>query len=268
MNINVSVDKVVLEFERVPTSRYLAWSTRLEVKNKAKRVVFNKLYCYQLHVKLEDGAYMHVFFKNFAETEGSKHTLRVETNPEYYAKCKVLIEPIWEAAEQVYFISGDVAFDVPQTLGKVFIIANHARRKIRLYKDTRYFGLPHQRKLHAYCRVYDKRQQLLTRGRDVGHDLTRIEMVYKPSRRIPLVDVAEHPPEFNAYYFAKLLTDTSVLTGKERERVNQLQTGQERYTRHVRNTIKKSLASQFELNFNQLASEKWATIVNDHKLDG
>jgi hypothetical protein len=238
------------------------------VKYKAKRMEFNKLYCYQMHVKLENGAYMHVFFKNFAETEGFRHTLRIETHPEHYAKLTDLLAPIWNAAEQVYFISGDMAFDVPQAMNNVFIIANHTRRRIRLYKDTRYFGLPHQRKLNAYCRTYNKRLQLLSRGIDMGHDLTRIEMVYKPSEKIPLANIAAHPPEFNKYYFAKVLTDMGALTAKERERVNKLQTGEERYTLHVRNTIKQSLASQFELDFNQLASEHWAAVLNENKLVG
>lgn len=266
MDIKISMDKVVLEFESVPTSRYLGWSTRLEVKGMAKRVVYNKLYCYECHVELKNGAYMHVFFKNFAETEGFRHTFRIETNPEHFPQFIDLLEPIWEVTEQVYFVGGDVAFDVPRTLDNVFIIANDARRRIRLCEDTRYFGTRHQRKKNNYCRTYNKREQLLTRGIDLGYDLTRIEMVYKPSKRIRLDHVADHPPEFNKYYFAMVLIDTGILTDKERERVKQMQIGKEQYSLHVRKTIKKSLASQHKVDFNQLASECWADILKEHKL--
>ncbi|UKS27377.1 replication initiation protein [Paenibacillus sp. HWE-109] len=269
MKVAVSMDKVMLEFEGVRLSDYLPWSIRLTTQYRTKHIRYKKLYCYQMHVRLDKGVYLHVFFKNFREVASYKgYTLRIETHPEHYAKLTDLLEPIWNAAEQVYFVSGDVAFDVPQVLDNVLIIANHARRRIRLYKDTRYFGLPHQRKLHAYCRAYNKRQQLLTQGIDLGYDLTRIEMVYKPSMKIPLNDLVVHPPEFNKYYFAKVLTDMGALTAKERDRVNKLQTGEERYTLHVRNRIKESLVSQYELNFNQLASEHWATIVNENKLIG
>lgn len=148
------------------------------------------------------------------------------------------------------------------------IIANHARRRIRLYKDTRYFGLPHQRKINAYCRVYDKQQQLLSRGIKLEHELTRIEMVYKPDMKIPIKHLANHPPKFNIYYFAKVLTDIGTLAKKERERVNKLQTREEIYTPYIRKQIKKALISQFDLDFNWLASEQWANVLNKHKLIG
>ncbi len=96
MSVNVSMDKVVIEFEAVPFSCYARRSIKLESMRLARRVVYNKLklYCHQLNVRLGEEVYMHVFYKNFAETEGNRHTLRIETNPEYFTRLRGLLEPI------------------------------------------------------------------------------------------------------------------------------------------------------------------------------
>lgn len=269
MQVAVSMDKVVLEFDGVRYLEFMPWYIGIATMYRTKHIRYKKKYCNQMNVKLDDGAYMHVFYKNFRDVSSCKgYTLRIETNPAYYHQLQGLLLPMWEAAAQVYFISSDVAFDVPQPISNVIVIANHARRKLIQPKgmDTRYFGKPHQRKTHAYCRIYDKYRELLTRGIDIGHELTRIEMVHKPEQKILLSQLAAHPPEFNPYYYASILTNPDALTAKERERAYKIQTGAENYTQHVRKTIKKSLASQFELNFNQLASEYWADLLQEHKL--
>lgn len=268
MQVAVSVDKVVIEFQLVPTMVFTAWSQALLSERIARRMEPNKIYCYQLHIKLGDDASACVFYKNFAEKKRDAYNLRIEMNPAHYVKLQHLLTPLWAEAVEVYFINGDVAFDVPVPINNVFMLANHARRKMRLYEETKYFGLPHQRKLNAFCRIYDKTKQLATRGVHVEHDLTRVEIVFKPSIKIPLTNIATHPPEFNKYYYAAVLNNKEALTAKEQERVAQLQIGANMFTPHIRKQTKKALASQFELDFNQLASEHWADILNKYKLVG
>lgn len=146
-------------------------------------------------------------------------------------------------------------------LTDVFVASHHMRRKLRQYKGTRYFGLPHQRKQNGYCRVYDKKLELRQRrGIEIEGDLTRIEIVYKPELRIPLTDILQYPPEQNRHYFAGVIEDWTKLHAKQIERIRKWQTGADTYTRQIRESIKKTLADR-AIDFNRLASERWEQMM-------
>lgn len=151
-----------------------------------------------------------MFYRNFRETHGGLYTLRLETRPEQLERFSEIMEELRDMASDIDFVSCDVAYDVPVALGDVFIASKDMRRKLRPYKGTRYFGLPHQRKQNGYFRVYDKELELREwRGIRIEGNLTRIEMVYKPEKRIRLADIGLHPPEQNTHYFASIITDWS-----------------------------------------------------------
>lgn len=227
MLATVSTDKLAVEYKDVPLGLFLAESMRLRTQYRCKWVQYRKLYCYQMHVKIAQGLYMHIFYKNFRETEGCCHTLRVETCPEAYEQYPGLRNPS-KMASRVEFVSCDVALDIPCPMDDIYLVSNHDRRKLRLYKGTRYFGKPHQRKQHAYCRMYDKKQELWQRrGIPMDGELTRIEMVYKPTAKIVLADLTDYPPEMNHYYTAKVITDWSGYTEKERQRIRHMQTSEQ-----------------------------------------
>lgn len=257
--VQVSTDKLAVEYREVPIGYFMAWYAGLlfQKEYKVKRTEYKKLFVYQLHIRLEKGVYLHVFYQNFRETSGGLYSLRLETRPEHYERFSSLIAEFRERASGIVFVSCDVAYDVPAPLENVFVVSHNIRRKLWQHQGTRYFGLPHQRKWDGYCRVYDKKLELWQRhGLEIDGDLTRIEIVYKPEMRIPLTDIRQHPPEQNRQYFASVIQDWTKLSAKQAERVRNWQAGADTYTRHIRESIKKTLADQ-AIDFNRLASEQW-----------
>ncbi|OAS16114.1 replication initiation factor family protein [Paenibacillus oryzisoli] len=253
---------MVVEYRDVPIGFFKGWCMRFMLRGRYRiRRTERKIYVYQMHVRLEEGVYLHVFYRNFREIDGGLYTLRLETRPEHFERFTDILGELRHVASGIDFVSCDLAYDVPYALGDVFVAPNDMRRKLRKHNDTRYFGLPHQRKQNGYCRVYDKALELWQRhGIEYMGSLTRIEMVYKPETRIELADVGRYPPEQNRHYFASVVEDWSVFTAKLVERIRNWQLGEETYTRHVRETIKKTLAERL-IDFNRLASERWKEIL-------
>jgi hypothetical protein len=217
MDIQVSTDKIAIEYRDVPIGFFYGWHGRMIFQHiyRVKRTEYKKIYVYQLHIRRERGEYLHVFYRNFRETDGGLYTLRVETRPEHLERFGGILEEFRKISSGIDFVSCDVAYDVPVALGNIFIAPTDARRKLRLHKGSRYFAQPHQRKQNAYCRVYDKALELWQRhGIEIEDDLTRIEMVYKPERRIPLLEMKRHPPKQNEHYFASVIEDWSIYTAK------------------------------------------------------
>lgn len=260
---NVSMDKLAVEYRKMPAGYFMSWYGRLMFQRncKVRRTEYRKLFVYQLHIRLERGVYLHVFYQNFRETNGGLYTLRLETRPENYERFGDWLSEFRQNSTNIDFVSCDVAYDVPVPLTDVFVVSKHMRRKLRLHKGTRYFGLSHQRKQDGYCRVYDKKLELWQRQRiQIDGELTRIEMVYKPEIRIPLVDIFHHPPEQGRQYFASVIDDWTELSAKEAERIRNWQKGVDTYSRHIRESIKKKLADR-ALDFDRLASEQWVALM-------
>ena len=75
------------------------------------------------------------------------------------------------------------------------------------WMGTRYPNKLHQRQVAGYCRVYNKKNQLLQRfGKAIKGELTRFEIVYAPNEKIPLNVLVQFPPEFNRLYLCAELT--------------------------------------------------------------
>ncbi len=77
-----------------------------------------------------DDVYIHMYFKNFRETEGHLHTLRIETRPEYYSHFREILEMIGKRASRVEFVSCDVAYDIQTGLENLVVIPTDAWRNM------------------------------------------------------------------------------------------------------------------------------------------
>lgn len=263
MKAAVSIDKFVMEYKDVPLSVYYGLMREAAMNGfQIKETVYLGEYCYELHIRQANRDYLHVFYKNFRETEGHLHTLRLETRPEHYLHFHELLEPIRNVASSMYFVSCDVAYDVRTSLEHVVVIPMHGRRKMTHEGTTRYFGLPHQRKTNGYCRIYDKRLELWEKQKIMlDHELSRIEIVYKPDQKILLTDVSRHPPEQNKQYFAAVVPDWSELPKRRIEQARNLRDGVDMYARRIRTAVKETLANRYHVDFNRLAREQWESLV-------
>lgn len=148
MKASVSIDKFVMEYKDVPHGVYCGL-VRDAARNgfQTKETFYWGEYCYELHIRKANGAYLHVFYKNKREKAG--FTLRLETRPEHYLDFGELLEPIRRAANRIYFVGCDVAYDVRTSLENVVVIPADMRREMTNCGTTRYFGLPHQRKTNG-----------------------------------------------------------------------------------------------------------------------
>jgi len=218
LEVNVSTDKIIVEYRDIPLSYFLGWFHRMLIEQpnyKVRRTHFGNRYVYQLLIKMDDGVHLYVMYQNQQEGERACYSLRIESRPEHLDMFADHLEAFKQRASEVNFVSCDVAYDVPVPLTAVFVGSHDMRRKLTVYKGTRYFGLPTKRKRDGYCRVYDKKLELLERrGIQISNDLTRIEMVYRPEARVALIDIVHHPPTQNRHYFASVIDDWGELPAK------------------------------------------------------
>ncbi|MBN3524081.1 hypothetical protein [Paenibacillus apiarius] len=99
----------------------------------------------------------------------------------------------------------------------------------------------------------------------IDHELTRIEIVYKPEKRIPLAELLHHPPEQNKQYFAAVVTDWDSLPKKRAEQAQRLRDGAdiEEVTPYIRKKVKETLAPSSQVDFNELAREAWEPLLEE-----
>ncbi|WP_339220752.1 hypothetical protein [Paenibacillus sp. FSL W7-1332] len=267
MKAKVSIDKFVVEYTDVPRSVYYALVSKAVKSGELFKQKFNhEGYGYQLHLRKGNGAYLHVFYRNWSEREGMSYRLRVETRPEYYFQFKEVLDSLRRAASSICFVSCDVAYDVRTSMEHVLVIPEDGRRKMTEYKGTRYFGKKGQRKTNGHCKTYNKQLELLeNQGKVIGHEMTRIEIVYKPEHRVPLAELLHHPPEQNKHYFAAMVTDWSSLPKKRAEQARRLRDGAdiEEVTPYIRKKVKETLAHSYQIDFNELAREAWEPLLEE-----
>lgn len=270
MHISVSVDKIRIDFCNIRQTDffrfYYFWALKQpSIKTKQKPTGY--IYRFSLYSGTED--YMFIQYINWKEKEcieGTPHkplyTLRLETAPINLIKHKEIINKFMDMCEGIYFVSADVAYDVPVPMQRVFVMSNHDSRKINPeYPDSWYFGWPTDRGKDAYCRVYDKIAE--QKGDpEVDGELTRIEIVYRPDWRIKFYEITKYPPQQTEYYYAKIIDDLSWCKARRRTQILNQQQGHGEHSLHIRKEIKKSLANQVDIDFNQLASNEWANIMN------
>ena len=230
MKAIVSIDKFVMEYTDVPLWAYyrLVIEAAKSGELLKQTLYYGDGYSHELHLRKANGAYLHVFYRNWNEPEGVSYTLRLETRPEHYFHFKQVLDTLRRVASSIYFVSSDVAYDVKTSMDNVVVFPQHGRRKMSEFKGTRYFGKKKQRKTNGHCKIYNKQLELLENQNIViDHELTRIEIVYKPEKRIPLTDLLHHPPEQNKQYFGAVITDWDSLPKKRAEQVRQLRDGVE-----------------------------------------
>lgn len=266
MEARVSIDKFVVEYADVTFGAYYG----LVIRAAKSRELFKQTmyhggsgYSHELHLRKENGVYLHVFYRNFSEPEGISYTLRIETRPEYYVHFKSLLDTLRRVASGLYFVSCDIAYDVQNSMENVVVFPNDRRRKMRHYKETRYFGKKEQRKQNGYCRTYNKQLELLENQQIViDYELTRIEIVYKPAERVPIVDLLYHLPQQNKQYFGAVITDWGCLPEKRAEQARKLRDGEE-VSPYIRKMVKETLTYPYQIDFNELARERWKPLLEE-----
>lgn len=269
MKAKVSIDKFVVEYTDVTIGAYYGLVLRAAKSGELyKQTIYHgDGYSHELHLKKANGAYLHVFYRNWREPEGSKYIMRLEARPEYYFHFKGVLDRLRHVASGIYYVNCDLAYDVQASMKDVVVFPNDGRRKMRHYKGTRYFGEKHQRKTNGYCRNYNKRLELLENQNVViDYEQTRIEIVDKPERRIPLAELLHHPPEQNKHYFAALITDWDSLPRKRAEQARRLRDGVEIEKKkdwYTRKVVKETLAHPYQIDFNELAREAWEPLLEE-----
>lgn len=262
MKPKVSIDKWVIEYKGVTMALFYRLYMNVTLKCHVKEKIYTGTYAYELHIRKKNGVYLHVYYKNPNEKEGHTFTLRVESRPEYYAHFKDVFEILGERTNKIEFVSCDVAYDIQTGLENIVVIPTDARRKMSYCKTTRYFGKPHQRKQNGYCRIYDKRLELLeNNGIEIEHELSRIEIVYKQSEKIQLYDIGKYPPKQNEHYFASIIINWDILKKKQVERIRELRDGEDMHTQYIRREIKKTLTNQYILDLNELVKAEWGRLI-------
>jgi hypothetical protein len=129
-----------------------------------------------------------------------KHTLRIECHPDSLIHFHSWLSQIGKNADEILFVRSDVAFDIPLPLTELFALSLTGRN-MRKRRGTFYSNKKHQRQVAGYCRVYNKKLELLQRhGVSIEGELTRFEIVYVPEEKIPMNLLIQHPPLFNRLY--------------------------------------------------------------------
>jgi hypothetical protein len=161
---------------------------------------------YRIRIKTEEH-FLHISYKLVFAPNTRKNTLRIEAYPKSLVYFRYWLEQIRDYANEILFVRCDVAFDIPVPINDLFTMSTKGR-KLRLYKGTRYYNGKHQRQEDGYCRVYDKKRQLLETGRrKIQGEQTRMEIVYAPKEKIQLASLVQYPPQFNNKYLCAVLTD-------------------------------------------------------------
>ncbi len=172
--------------------------------------------------------------------------------------------PIKEHAQQILFVRSDVAYDIPLPLSELFVLSLTGRN-MHIGMGSFYSNQGHQRQVAGYCRVYDKKEQLLQEyGEIVEGDLTRVEIVYVPDKKIPLDTLVQFPPKFNRLYLCTQVTESEKLKPKVLQRVQGMMHGeleQRQVTYHYRKQIEQEMRLRPNLDFDRLAAEQWEEVV-------
>lgn len=94
-------------------------------------------YKYHLHIKLSDEVYFHISYQPFHEPKSYKHTLRIETHPDYLPEFKHLLDTLYQNAGSIWFIRRDVAFDIPSPISFPQSIRRQRPERVLLRKRSR-----------------------------------------------------------------------------------------------------------------------------------
>lgn len=164
----------------------------------------------------------------------------------------------------ILHVRSEVAFDILLPLTELFVLSLTGRN-MKKRKGTFYSNKRHQRQVAGYCRVYDKRLELLQkRGVRIEGELTRFEIVYKPDEKIPMSILVQYPPRFNRLYLCAQATSLELLKPKLQQRVHGSMRGeleQKDVTAYYRREIVAQMRKCPTLDFDRLAEEQWEEAI-------
>lgn len=178
-DIKVSIDRIVIDFTHVHWNFFNQLHKRISHFYGVNMTVKDKGLKY--HIKINTGEhFMHISYQLVFAKKSHKNTLRIEVYPKSLGYFISWLEQFRLYAKEVLFVRCDVAYDIPMKMKEVFTMSKTGR-KLRPYKETRYYNGTQQRQEDGYCRVYDKKRQLWERKKQkLKEERTRMEIVYAP----------------------------------------------------------------------------------------
>ncbi|WP_249704710.1 hypothetical protein [Bacillus zhangzhouensis] len=257
MLANVKLDKLVFEYQYLPANFLKELQKKWDISNIKSTEGFHYHRC--LQVTQKNGAYLKLYYQSKYEIRKPFGKLRVETHPRYLQEFSTLLKMLKEMSQGVYFVSADIAFDFPIHLSNLLITSNTGR-EMNIFQGTRYFGGKGQRGKHGYCRVYDKKKELATKSIDIDRELTRIEIVYKPGKVKLFEELLTEIPSFNKLYTGVIINPEKTITPIHKAILICLMSGKmaiNEFSRHYRRVLKKHLATQEQINFDNMLKNVW-----------
>lgn len=259
-NIKLSIDRIVIKYRDVYWSFFNPFKQSICDYYGIKEYIGKTGFKYHLHIRECPDRYFHISYQLCYAPKSKKHPLRIETHPDHLEHFKPILDALRAHASSIWFVRCDVAFDIPRPMNQVFT-ASRTGRRMNLYEGTRYYGGKRQRQQAGYCRVYDKREEQRERKRkDIGGELTRVEIVYKPEEKILMDSLVQFPPTLNNLYSCFILTDVTPLKPEKRAMLLVVHQGlmtMDDFTPHHRRMIQKLLESQETIDFDQIAQKQW-----------
>lgn len=268
-DIKVSIDRIIIEYTKVSLEFFNTYVARTLCDfyhtnlNPNGSPAFHYTVCF----KENDGQYLHLSYKPMREKKSIHYTLWAETNPEYMGTFKNVFKILSQNSRDINFVLCDVAYDIPVAINKVLLVSKTGRKATN-YKGTIYYGEGSDRRTHGYLRCYDKKKQLKeVRDIDVLGDLTRVEIVYRPSatNRFAMKELLARSPDFNRLYQCYVLTDIKKLNPKREAIIKALISHKIIYkelSSYQRGVLKKDLTSQMKVDFDTLAQQQWKELVS------
>lgn len=261
--VTVSIDRIVIDFTDVYWDFFNEFHKRICHYYGVRMMVGERGFQYRIRINTGEH-FLHISYKLVYAPKTRKNTLRIEVYPKSLVYFRHWLEQIRDYANQILFVRCDVAFDIPVPLHDLFTMSTKGRR-LRLFKDTRYYNGKHQRQEDGYCRVYDKKRQLSETGRQkIEREQTRIEIVYASKGKIQLASLVQYPPQFNSKYLCAVLTDLSKFSPKVGRLVKEIQQGEllpQDTTPYYRKQIQEQMKTQEVIDLNVLAAEQWQEAI-------
>ncbi|MGM1022538.1 MAG: replication initiation factor family protein [Bacillota bacterium] len=259
----VSIDRIVIDFTDVYWDFFNEFHKRICHYYGVRMTVGDRGFQYRIRINTGEH-FLHLSYKLVYAPKTRKNTLRIEVYPKSLVYFRHWLEQIRDYANEILFVRCDVAFDIPVPINDLFTMSIKGRR-LRPFKGTRYYNGKHQRQEDGYCRVYDKKRQLLETGRqEIKGERTRIEIVYAPKGKIQFASLVQYPPQFNSKYLCAVLTDLSKFAPKVGRLVQEIQQGEllpQNTTPYYRKQIQEQMRTQDILDLNDLAAEQWQEAI-------
>lgn len=261
--IKVTIDRIVVDFTNVYWDFFNPLRKWLCGYYNANFYTMDKGFKYHVHV--QEGQYwLHLSYQLVFAQRSRKHMLRIESHPDSLVHFQSWISGIVSNAHEILHVRSEVAFDIPLPISELLALSLTGRA-MRKKMGTYYSNNRYQRQVAGYCRVYDKKRQLMERkGIQLAGDLTRFEIVYKPNKKIPMHVLVQFPPVFNSLYLCVHVISPETLKPKIRQRVFGLMRGklkQKEITGYYRRKIVEQMRQFPTLDFDKVAAEQWEEAI-------